>query len=92
MPYMYGDRPPCAHELKVNPEYYLDLSTQRKNFEVRRKDRDYQVGDFIILKEYNCNSNNYTGHWILSRISYILDDPRFCKEGYVILGLKFIEP
>lgn len=30
----------------------------------------------------------YTGFGKLFKITYILDDPQFCKEGMVILGLK----
>lgn len=30
----------------------------------------------------------YTGAGELFKITYILDDPQFCKEGMVILGLK----
>ncbi len=29
----------------------------------------------------------YSGKCALFRITYVLDDPRFCKEGMVVLGL-----
>lgn len=45
-----------------------------------------------ILREWSAAIEAYTGLYLCAQISYILDDPRYCKEGYVILGLKFIEP
>lgn len=50
-----------------------------------------QVGDTLILREWSAVREAYTGLYLCAQISYILDDPRYCKEGYVILGLKFIE-
>lgn len=79
------------HELKVHPQYYLPLFTRSKTFEVRKKDRIYQLHDILILKEWDPYTEEFTGNQLCAQISCILDDPRYCKEGYVILGLKFIE-
>ena len=73
------------HELKILPQYYNDVIKGIKKFELRKDDRGYKVGDFILLKEYD---NKYTGREILLRVIYIL---RNCetyglKEGYCILG------
>lgn len=37
-------------------------------------------------KDTRCNP--YTGKCTLQKIVYILNDPEYCKEGYVILGLE----
>lgn len=84
-------RRPRVHQLKVECEFYTPLSMHLKNFEVRKNDRDFQVNDILILREWSVALEAYTGLRLRAQISYILDDPRFCKEGYVILGLKFIE-
>lgn len=83
---------PRVHQLKVECEFYTTLSMHLKNFEVRKNDRDFQVNDILILREWSAATEDYTGLYLCAQISYILDDPRYCKEGYVILGLKFIEP
>ena len=75
------------HELKTLPGYFLALIGDRKTFEVRKKDRDYKVGDVLILKEWN-KDKGYTGYATKRKISYILDNPDYCKEGFVILGIK----
>lgn len=55
-------------------------------FEVRKNDRPYHTGDYVALNEWN--SEQYTGKCTLQKIVYILNDPEYCKEGYVILGLE----
>jgi hypothetical protein len=40
------------------------------------------------LKEYDPKTNTYSGKEIMKRISYILDNSDYCKEGYVILGIR----
>ncbi|EKE9396609.1 DUF3850 domain-containing protein, partial [Listeria monocytogenes] len=48
-----------VHELKILPEYYEDIVAGRKTFEIRKNDRDFQVGDYLILKEFK--DGNHTG-------------------------------
>lgn len=76
------------HELKCWPKYFRDVWTGRKNFEVRKNDRNFQVGDSLLLMEWNPEREKYTGVAVKREIIYILDDPAFVKDGYVIMGLK----
>ena len=76
---------PKIHELKIWPPYYRDVVNGVKTFEVRKYDRDFRVGDSLILKEYN---GEYTGNSVTMRICYALSDPDFVKDGYVILGIQ----
>lgn len=43
---------PKIHELKIWPPYYREVVNGVKTFEVRKYDRDFRVGDILILKEY----------------------------------------
>ena len=75
------------HELKILPQYYKEVVSGKKNFELRKNDRDYQVGDILKLREYE--NGEYTGRVKYFAIKYILKD---CSEyglmdGYCILGL-----
>jgi len=75
------------HVLKIHPKYFTDFLYKRKNFELRKDDRNYQVGDLITLREYD--NGAYTGREIKNLlICYILRDcPEFgLKDGYCILG------
>lgn len=40
------------HELKTWPEYYGPISTGEKPFEIRVNDRDFEVGDILVLREF----------------------------------------
>ena len=76
-----------VHELKILPEYFGPVYAGRKRFELRKDDRDYKVGDFLVLKEFE--GGMYTGRKALFQISYIL---RNCTQygladGYCILGI-----
>ena len=72
--------------LKILPEYYEAVRCGDKTFEVRLNDRDYQVNDVLHLREFN--NGEYTGRELVKTISYILNNPDYCKEGYVILALQ----
>ena len=74
------------HELKCKSEFFRDLRTGKKNFEVRKDDRGFCVGDYLALNEIN-QEGQYTGDSLLVSISYILRDPEYCKDGFVILGI-----
>lgn len=81
-----------THALKTWPEYFKDIESGKKNFELRKFDRPYQVGDRLLLQEFNSVDNGYTGKELEFRISYLLHNcPEFgLKKGFCILGLEKI--
>lgn len=82
-----------THELKILREYFLDIMFEHKNFEIRKNDRDYHVGDKLILKEWNPYQSRYTGSEITATVDYIhYGNGEFgLAEGYCVLGLTNIE-
>lgn len=76
------------HELKIFPKYFDAVVSGDKTFEVRRNDRDFNVGDILNLMEFDGSS--YSGNNVLVKITYILNDRTYCKDDYVILGIKKI--
>lgn len=80
------ERSPEVHRLKVLVPYYQSLVERKKNFELRLNDRDFRVGDMVVLEEYT--GNHYTGRGIKRKIKYVLKDcPQFgLKDGYCIFG------
>lgn len=74
------------HALKTAPSYFEESAAGIKSFEVRKNDRPYNVGDYAALNEWS--GGNYTGRCTLHKIVYILSNPEYCKEGYVVLGLE----
>ncbi|ENZ5568136.1 ASCH/PUA domain-containing protein [Enterococcus hirae] len=73
-----------THELKILPVYFEAVVNGRKQFEIRKNDRDFQVGDQLILKEWN--KDGFTGRACQSEITYITDYMQ--KNGYVVLSIR----
>lgn len=80
-----------VHVLKIWPPFFEDVSNGVKTFEVRRNDRDYQVGDIVVLKEYHHNYDMYTGREVRRRICYLLDGYTGIAQGFCIFGIEKIE-
>lgn len=77
------------HDLKTVQPFYDDVISGRKPFEVRFNDRNYQAGEQARLLEYDAENERFTGYGSpIFKITYVLDDPMFCKEGFVILGIS----
>lgn len=82
-----------THKLKILPEYYDMMITGGKNFELRKDDRGFRVGDDLEMWEFDPASDRpYTGRVILAKISFILRDcPQYgLQNGYAALGLERI--
>ncbi|MFP7215891.1 DUF3850 domain-containing protein [Lactococcus garvieae] len=42
-----------THELKLDIKYFDEVKSGKKNFEIRKNDRDFKVGDILVLKAFN---------------------------------------
>lgn len=76
------------HELKTVNPYFKDIWNMKKAFDVRKKAGNFKVGDKLVLLEYDSKFKVYSNRYVTASIVYILDNPDFCKEGYVILQLS----
>lgn len=83
------------HELKIWPEYYEAVTHHnvllRKTLEIRKNDRNYQVGDELLLKEYNPDSKSYTGREAKVIVTHILIGGPWFQEEYVALSIFLFE-
>ena len=75
-----------VHALKITPEYYEAVRAGIKKFEVRENDRNFKTGDYLALNELDDTRTEYTGRAMLVKITYILDDEKYCKKGFVVMG------
>jgi len=77
------------HKLKTWIPYYRDIINDIKTFEIRKNDRDFKVGDILILEEWDDIKETYTGHFIYMRVGYILKGGQFgIEDGYVVMTLN----
>lgn len=77
------------HELKILHEYFEAVTSGRKQFEIRKNDRGFKVGDQLILCEHDLWVDEFTGRSYKAEITYITDYAQ--KDGYVVLGIKGME-
>lgn len=83
------------HELKTDPEAFDAVANGHKTFEIRYNDRNYKVGDRLIL-----NKTRYTGEEMRqgmpleyldsygATVSHILRGPCYgLDDGWVIMSL-----
>ena len=87
-----------VHELKSWPEFFVPVAIGVKPFEVRKDDRGFQVGDLLLLREWNPNREEYTGRELRRWVTYILplskvpfSSIKVHAEGlgeHVVMGLK----
>lgn len=80
-----------VHILKCWPEYFQAVKSGAKTFEIRKNDRDYQVGDWLDLHEYDPKTNSCTAEKpIMREVTYLLDAYGFLPPGMVCMGLAAI--
>lgn len=77
------------HKLKLAKMFFEDVRSGRKSFELRKNDRDYQIGDILELREMD--NGEPTGRVIEKEITYILEGFAGLKEDYCIIALADIE-
>ena len=75
------------HRLKTLPRYYQPIIEERKPFEIRNNDRNFQTGDSVILNEWD--GKNYTGRFCIGVIKDIFDIS-FLLPGYVAFTFKLL--
>ena len=73
-----------VHNLKIMPEYFRAVTSKAKRFEIRKNDRDYKIGDSLLLQEYV--DDQFTGNEINATVTYMTDYAQ--KKGYVVMGIE----
>ena len=71
------------HELKLLTEYYNRILMGQKTFEIRRNDRDFQVGDVLVLREFS-GEEYLDSQPIRAEVTYITNYEQ--KPDYVVMG------
>ncbi|MFP7277315.1 DUF3850 domain-containing protein [Bacillus paralicheniformis] len=77
-----------VHSLKIKQEFFAPVIQKIKTFEIRKNDRNFCIGDQIILNEWNEDINRFTGRKIKGEITYITDYEQ--KENYIVFSFKLL--
>jgi len=80
---------PAVHELKTWPRQFAALVSGDKGYEIRRNDRPFNVGDTLLLREWDPIAKTYTGATQLRTIAHITTGPDWgLPEFLCVLGFK----
>ena len=60
------------HTLKTHPPYFQQILDGQKTFEVRKNDRGFEPGHYVILDEWEPETKQYTGRKEVFQISFLL--------------------
>ena len=87
---MKAKQRPLVHELKCAPPGFVEVAKGRKHVELRVDDRDYQVRDLLLLREYE--DGEYTGRHCLARVTHLIrhGDPfgELLAPGVVAMSIR----
>lgn len=80
-----------SHALKSWPDEFEAVNSGYKRSEVRRFDRDYQVSQNILLREWDPGTELFTGRACLCRITHITSPGAWgLPEGIGVLSIELV--
>ena len=78
------------HRLKTLPTFFEQTRIGKKTFELRKNDRNFQVGDWLKLEEHTGGA--YTNRCVVAEVVYILSGvPEFgLAQDCCIMAIKVL--
>ncbi len=85
------------HELKTDPDSFDSAIYGVKGVEIRFDDRNYQVGDLLVLRRTAMSGKTmkesgspvtYTGRYIVAKVTHIQSE--MVKDGWVALSIHIL--
>jgi hypothetical protein len=78
------------HKLKSWPQFFKLILSGEKTHELRRSDdRNFHVGDLLLLQEFDPKTNHYTGRELKVKITYITSAKHPCALSQTALHPDF---
>jgi hypothetical protein len=78
------------HDLKVWPKPFSAVLSDSKKYEIREsRDRDFREGDELMLREWDPETEQYTGRHILATVTYMTRGGEFkLPENLCVMSLQ----
>jgi Domain of unknown function (DUF3850) len=87
-----------THKVRSWKHLFAPMLAGVKTHDLRKNDRDYKVGDEMLMQEYEPATGLYTGREQLVQITYITGNGKHqnpcavssavLQDGYVILSIR----
>ncbi|MCX6812032.1 MAG: DUF3850 domain-containing protein [Candidatus Berkelbacteria bacterium] len=79
---------------KIWPEYFEAVKSGKKKYELRLNDFEVNVGDFLVLEEWNPATKKYTGRKIKKQVTFVdkykIDELFWPEEEIKKKGIQII--
>ena len=93
-----ADRAAITHVLKCWPKFFGAINDGEKRHDLRRAgERDFRVGDLMLLREFSPEAEAYTNRDCMVRITYITSAVEPCAlseqalhEDFCILSIVLV--
>ena len=80
------------HALKCWPEYFAALKSGKKPWEFRKNDRDYKVGDVLMIRCWDPTKKTWIDDEILMfKVVYLLKTDDLGMPGYVVMSIARVD-
>ncbi len=56
---------------KIWPEYFDDVTSGKKKYELRLNDFEINEGDVLVLEEWDPKAKSYTGRKVEKEVTYV---------------------
>lgn len=83
-----GPGGPKVHEIKIGASFFAEVVDGVKGFELRKNDREYHVGDYLKMMEYD--HGGQTGRFVVVKVTYMLEDYTGLVEGFCIMQTQLV--
>ena len=76
------------HELRTWPESFQAIVSGKKRYEVRPDDRDFEVGDLLVLREWDPTTKTYSGNAVRAEVTYLTRGQFGVPSGLVVMSIS----
>ena len=78
-----------VHFLKTWTVYFDDVEKGTKTWELRLNDRNFKVGDHLVLMRYSDKNSRFTGRMLQFEVTHIFHGNTFgVVDGWCIMSIK----
>lgn len=78
-----------VHTVKSWTFLFEPLIKGEKTHDIRVMDRDYKIGDTMVLQEYDWGNKTYTGRETKAEITYITSQAVPCAFSHTVLHPQY---
>lgn len=77
------------HNMKSWPQFFEAIAKGEKKHDLRSKDRDFKVGDTVVLHEFDPVTGQFSGKTVECRITFITSNDTPCALSSVVLDRDY---